>query len=112
MTKLEKHIVKLTAKWKKRLGLADWTLYTSFEKTRGDTTRACVLERHWEYRYAVIEFYTDTCKNDEDLERHVVHELLHCVLAELESKRKKHEERVVVTLADAFIHLAERDEKR
>ncbi len=109
MTKLEKRITRLTAEWKKKLGLGDWTLHVSFEGSRGDMARACVLERHWEYRFAVIEFYTDTCKNDDDLETHVVHELLHCVLAEMECKRRKHEERVVTTLAEAFIELKKRE---
>ena len=107
MTKLEKRLIKLTTEWKKKLGLQDWTIHVSIEESRGDTARACVLERHWEYKYAVIEFYTRTMRNDDpaDIEKHVVHELLHVVLSELECKKKKHEERVITTLAEAICEL-------
>ena len=59
---------------------------------------------HWQYENATITFYVPHTQglSDYDLENVIVHELLHCILAEAEIKYGKSEERVITHLSRAF----------
>jgi len=113
MTKdqLQKKITKLAEKWLIILGLRNWVninLQVSEESCpRGKDTVATAYPE-WEYRHATIEFYLPACQeiDDDKLEYFFVHECCHILVNEMASKKKgarKHEERTVTQLAQAFL---------
>lgn len=105
MTKkqIEALVRKLLKYYKHEFFLGQWTLYIGFsDEPPSDFVRGCTLARSWEYMQASLEFYPCNMRNDsrEEIRRHVRHEMLHLVVAEMREKNLKHEERVVTTLDD------------
>jgi len=97
------------------LWLNHWTLHFGFsEEAESDFVRARVVARDWEYKQANIEFYACNMRNDskEEITNHVLHELLHVALGEMKEKSEKHEERVVVQLADVILSLDQKTRKK
>lgn len=99
------------AKWTKLLGLELWDIAVELAPDTGeaDINLEAVAEcmSHWQYERATIRFlqeYVDSV-DDACLERTVIHELLHCVLAEMREEGAKHEERTTVNLTRAFLRL-------
>ena len=108
-TKQEYRVRKIMAKWIHKLGLDKWTIECHCEdrplaQTDGHWSTTCDVEVHWPYSTALIRFYMPDVKNidDDELERKAIHELIHCLVAELteapKADRYNHEERVVSQL--------------
>lgn len=91
-------------KWKSNLFLGMWTIefylrdYIVPEKVAGD------VESDWRYFNAVINFsYVQLCDmEDKEIEKIVIHELLHIVVNEMREDGIDHEERVVSHLEMIF----------
>ena len=74
----------------------------------------------WEYKSALVEFVLSSVADltDDELEGHIVHELVHVLVNELKEydmerpETVKHEERVVTEVTWAFLALARRKEKK
>jgi predicted SprT family Zn-dependent metalloprotease len=97
------------------LWLNHWTVHFGFsEEPESDFVRARVMAREWECKQANIEFYTCNMRNDskEEITNHVLHELLHVLVGEMKEKSQKHEERVVVHLADVIGSLDQETRKK
>lgn len=119
-------VEKLTIHWRNWLGLDWWKVDVHYDAvgdiaiSHSDTGASmatislmdCVAE--WEYlllsiRVNLLETHN---LNDADLENAVVHELCHALVSEMRvwentETGRKHEERVVVHLARAFVWVAE-----
>jgi hypothetical protein len=82
-----------------------WTL----DDDQFETLAQC--RTRWAYKKAIVEFSLPACAelDAEDLERTVIHELLHIVVNEMrecaDSERLTHEERVVSELTDMVVRL-------
>lgn len=59
----------------------------------------------WQYQTATITFYPKSMKDmaEDDIEKLVVHELMHVFLNEMREEGIDHEERVATMLAKAFL---------
>jgi hypothetical protein len=111
----KRRIRRLIDKWHKSLGMGWWSLdikYSNTTRDDGDDYSTVLMAVHtdWEYRKAAITVHIPSMfdVSNEDLEKCVVHELCHVLVNEmhdwtLEDPGKKHEERVVCGLADAFL---------
>ncbi len=110
--KPEQRLRKLFTKWTKTLGLEDWDIHCELAPEAGNVDRnleaAAETITWWQYMRATVRF----CKSyvegvgDAELEHIVIHELMHVVLAEMEARNVKHEERAAVMLQRAFSKLA------
>ena len=98
--------------WEHWLGLEYWTVnaYLKPGKPRGRNGEHLFGLCHvsWEYMEAALELFPENMKhlNEDQLERGVLHELVHILINEMRSKkgkRMKHEERVVAGLVTAFM---------
>lgn len=115
-------IERLADKWLQPLGLPWWSVKIEYSRETIDRRtdgRCCVAQTmvDWHYLQATITFDMQAVadETDEDLERYFVHECCHILINEmrewapeqLEAEKAadaiKHEERVVTTLASAFI---------
>lgn len=115
----KKRIKVLIDKWINPLGLNWWELTYGYVRGTNDSAETnyapfagknrqftCIMEVSTDYYYktANIDFYLETIKGYEDIERYFVHELMHIFLKPLQSKGKYDEEELVAThLANAFI---------
>jgi HAMP domain-containing protein len=73
----------LQEKWKRLLGLDDWT-DTSTVATKGDGKTWAECNAQWEYKRFAITYYPNAAQLDDDLfEWVVVHELVHVLLSPL-----------------------------
>lgn len=110
--------------WIKALGLAWWDIkiewYTDPAEivrvfgTPGETKMvACFCTALWEYGEARIEVNVSAFdgKTREEVDRIVVHELMHILVNEMREKGIKHEERVVTNLTKAFFWALEATER-
>lgn len=100
--------------WQTMLGLRWWRIEYNwhdtgsslFEREAGTTCYATTTTQ-WEYLRAQIDINTPALRHqdDDDLEYTVVHELCHVLVAEMRGTdwNRQHEERVVTTLAKAFL---------
>jgi len=107
-------IIALADKWQEALGLKWWRIkYVYYREGIPGTedSKYAVLGQasvKWEYQHGTIEFNVMglAAESDEQVERVVVHELMHVFLNEARETGKdwlKHEERVASSLTDAFI---------
>lgn len=91
--------------WIKYLNLSDWKVETTYHTyLRASESGNRVVARtwaSWEYLDAHIEFDLAVLRDmDEDeIERAIIHELLHVVVNEMRDPGVKHEERVVSSLS-------------
>jgi hypothetical protein len=81
-----------TKKWQKLLGLDWFTIENKWHDGReGSDTVDTYTTAHtvacWEYSIAAIHYYIPalTSHKDEDIESTVVHEIVHCILASMET---------------------------
>lgn len=123
-TKRTKEIMNVIKKcvtfWAPIMGLDKWSsLNITFSYENHDRGKGILAETNslWHYLRADIVFYLPAIITsnftDQEIENVVVHELCHCLLDEMgledediRSKQMIHEERVVTTLAMAFLNLA------
>jgi hypothetical protein len=107
--KVESLIQEYAVWWTKVLGLGHWDLSFkcadgTIEPASGDTV-AGEANVSWKYENAVITFYPDVLKDmsEDEIEKLVVHELMHVFLNEMREEGIDHEERVATMLAKAFL---------
>ena len=108
----------LAERWAKPLGLGWWHVRLKFErdsdefaertKATGAATTLAVCTADWRYMEATITWNMRlvAAQDDDELERDVLHELMHVFLKEISVDDPNHrasEERVATTLAKAFI---------
>ena len=76
MTPLKAKIANLVAQYAELLALSDWDI--DINVCAGDYKASCEAEP--EYHKAVLCFHPErfALDDDEDIHRHVIHELLHC----------------------------------
>lgn len=108
-TVVQKKLDKLVQYWIPALGLKDWRLiidYTANSHESNPDINACI-NAMWEYKSARLRFFLPALvEHDDDLlEVTVVHELSHCLVCPMRTKksRVKDEEAVVTQLTKAFI---------
>lgn len=114
MTESKKDLIKKYLDiWTYRLGLRWWHIEARFidDPTtiiRTFTDPEDVLARttvRWEYAQAVISFNIPAWDDvdDDEIEEYVIHELCHVLVNEMQEGETHHEERVVTSLAKAFL---------
>ena len=117
--KLKKKITRFVEKWRVPLGIKWWSVnfYYEREYAKDDdkhdschTGATCKVQ--WPYKTAQITFYLpalDTL-DDEELERTVVHELIHILVNEMRDfdEGANHEERVVSDLTSAVFWIRDK----
>jgi hypothetical protein len=117
----KKRLAVLIEKWRITLYLGNWQIDTTyFRETPEDMCGSggyaplMDVEPRWEYLKAIIRFNMPmlVSLSDDDLERSIVHELLHCAVCEMREmashpadsdEARRHEERVVSQLTKAII---------
>lgn len=110
---LIERIRTVTDKWVPLLGLDDWDIGVELAPETDDAApglaSAADCMAHWQYQRAQIRFeetYAYYC-TDTQLEKLVVHELMHCVLNQFAADgREKEEEFTAVVLTRAFQKVA------
>lgn len=112
--KTKKRVRTAFEKWNAVLGLGSWDFIFSWDPGHGAAKSAdyhseFAIDALWEYKKATITIWCASVHDlaDTALEQAVLHELLHCMVCEMRDwrpgkTRRKHEERVVVQLCDAF----------
>lgn len=87
--RVENLIIRLAPKWQKRMGLTHWEInhvfIDSFYEDDGqeDFKVTAITESRWQYMQARIKWYVPSASrhDDEELEKTLVHELCHVLLA-------------------------------
>ena len=115
MTRNEKLFQGYLKKWIKKLGLSDWDISIKFsnqedyckENNIDDPEWSmCLVIPFWQYQLAHIRVNKDqvNIEDEDNLEENAIHELVHCMVNEMESysKDEMHEEHVVSMLARAI----------
>jgi len=110
----KRRIARLVRKWVRVFGLTNWDITVELAPDLADADEGitCIADcmAHWQYEAATLRFLQSQVERatERTLENDVIHELLHCVLSELETRGRqaKHEERTVVNLARAFQRVA------
>ena len=106
-----RRVQRLFGEWCTQLGLNWWDVQCSyFDKSKPfkrqhGTVAAMTIVADWRYGTAYISVNTPGCArlDDDELERVVVHELVHALVNEMRLTGLDHEERVVTTLTKAFM---------
>lgn len=124
MKKTRKILRKLFKKWCYRLGLNWWKVdvyyitdpETVARKFHERDDAVCLMRTwvSWEYAEATVEVNLPALKGrtEENLEREVVHELVHVLVNEMREGKMHHEERVVTSITKAiFWTLADAEKK-
>lgn len=112
--KIRNKLSKFMNQWCLLLGLDRWEIiaeYCAESDTLEPGLNGCAKVQ-WPYKRAVIKFHISQLYDNDDvqLERLVVHELMHVVVNEMRGKKfdnddLQHEERVVTELTDSFLRL-------
>lgn len=95
--------------WVKWLGLGYWDISFQFGEGKPEGKYSEYLvglsEPIWQYQTATITFYPKNMKHmtADEIEKLVVHELMHVFLNEMREEGIDHEERVATMLSKAFI---------
>ncbi len=86
----KEHIIRCVRKWSALLHLTAWTYSLNFDlKTHGEEATLAEVAADPVYLNAAITFYVDLAgMRPCDVEEVVLHELIHCVLADLERGRE------------------------
>ncbi len=114
---LRSRIDKIAKWWIKQSGLGWWKISLVYDRDTtpqgdgtGDYHLAATCSAKWQYLDATLTFnmqaFTET--SSKNLEKTIVHELMHIFVNEMREKGTLHEERVVTSLAKGFIWI--RDE--
>jgi hypothetical protein len=111
MEVIKRRVRRLLQKGAPQLGLGDWDISLKWvpggDGIDGDGFRTLFrVDPKWEYQSAMIDVHCSSIRDMEtdELEYHLVHELMHCVVNEISNKATaKHEERVVCTLARSVL---------
>lgn len=126
MTIKTKPALKLMQKWANLLGLEKWQLQLYIADQQQDA-KACTradayVEDQPAYEHADIYLHAWQIDNDHELNAAIVHELLHCVLAEeriaMRASVNKNKladiphERHINQIAEALVSLEEKKNKR
>lgn len=107
-----KRVQRCLCEWVPKTGLAWWHVTASwyddeaeFRKTDGESVAAFRVWADWRYMTADLAVNVPAVArlDDDELERAVVHELCHALVNEMREGGIDHEERVVTTLASAFM---------
>lgn len=84
---------RLLLRWKYYLGLGMWTVdfkyfRDDYRDGHGDSAATCVA--HWQYLTATVDWNMPQVKlmSDDELEKVVIHELLHATVAEMQDDEK------------------------
>lgn len=114
-----KRVKKLAEKsfrfWVHWLGLGFWDVKMGFSKEKVDmgngNFRGGLCEVSWEYLSAYITIYPKAIKHlDEgEIEKVVLHELMHVLVNEMREDGQLHEERVATQLEKAFLWVKRRN---
>lgn len=105
-------LTPLMDKWKAILQMVDWHISGDLVDGRFDEGEeyAARCEAHWEYLQADIDWSVEQVllMGDEELEEHIVHELMHALVSEMRPRKQKrhlvkHEERVVTMLSRVVV---------
>lgn len=106
-----------TERWAHTIGLGWWNINREFVRSVGDLAHpedaeaSAVCRADWRYLHATIGFniWTMTGLDDKQIERIVIHELMHVFLDEAARGKGSHDhiERVAETLALGFRWLRE-----
>jgi len=112
LKKEKKRVRRVFDKWMEPLGLLWWTILVDYNEGREDfqnednTEIVCNVQMRWEYLEALITVNVGCTAqlSDAELERSLVHELVHILIAEMQGEpgEVKHQERVVTLLTKAF----------
>jgi len=92
---------KYVKKWKTNLYLNTWhidfNIRDYLENDPGDFSTAATCNADWKYFYAVLNFSYSKMREMEEteIEKIVIHEMLHVVVNEMREDGIDHEERVV-----------------
>lgn len=108
-----KRIETMTAKWQDYLDMGLRITHRRLDTVADEPMQGMVAETKvcWEYRQASILWYVpNVCTiEDDELERIVIHEFLHALLAPIEvrvpDKFLKEREFAVQSVTDAILHL-------
>lgn len=108
---MHRHILK----WKEHLFLNPWRFNPTYVRESGKDVagRGSSIEAQcnarWEYLEADVKFFMHQIHgmSDRQLEELVIHELCHCIVAEMREKQVCHEERVVSHLVNVLWGLRE-----
>ena len=112
-----RRIRRLCDKWMPRLGMSWHRLELNYSEERdgGNPDSAAHSRSAWEYKDASITWFCPVTATIDDkfLERIVVHEMAHVLVAPMRSHDvpMENEELVCTTLADAFMWTAEEVDK-
>jgi hypothetical protein len=112
----KRRIRRLTNKWRVQLGLGPWSISMHYEDDGADFKgvafgpgQIAACEADWRYLFANISWNLPTVQkyDDDELQGHVIHELLHCVIDEIarDAKEAGHDnnvERVTTSLERAM----------
>lgn len=87
--RVETYIRKIASKWQTRMGLNHWEIEHVFldsfygDDSPEDFKVTAITESRWQYMQARIKWYTPSAvrHGDEELEKILVHELCHVLLA-------------------------------
>lgn len=95
--------------WTKWLGLRYWNIKFETAKNPDEDGLAGTSAVDWRYQEATITFYLKTMKHmqPDEIEKIVVHELMHIFLNEMREEGIDHEERVATMLQKAFMWVKE-----
>lgn len=125
--KQKKRVQKCFYKWRTPLGIGWWRVTLEYSREGMSSTRyepsdhngkfACVLAVTSDYYYktAVIEANLPVIQEvkDEDLDRYMLHELMHLHLKPMQHPDKTEQEELVATsLADAILWVVEAVKKK
>lgn len=115
--KTKKKLDKLMKKWVPRCWLNSWNIkiidhWNGLPTPKSDYLIYGRCDADWRYANAVLDFDIPACStlSDFQLERVVIHELIHAVVNEMREKDLDHEERVVSHLEN-IIEYAYRGKK-
>lgn len=104
-------VLPLVAKWRERLGLHDWAITVEVKRLNRDEDGVAHNQASHEYKECTLRFNPYQIQK-QDLERVVVHELVHSILwglahtaGTLAGKNAKHLEWVRVEEETATVHL-------
>jgi len=92
--------------WRHWFGLSDWkintTYHTYLHAGRSGNNVAATSNASWEYMDADIQVNLAVCSDftEDEIEKVVIHELLHLVVNEMREDDIKHEEKVVSMLSN------------
>jgi predicted SprT family Zn-dependent metalloprotease len=123
----QRRLGKLIDRWKKRLGMEAWDISHYFDRERFEDNPNTLAETKadWRYEHASISWSLPVVEQhaDDELERIVVHEYLHCLTDQLKRYAlREHEETAdmhqveqsvtVLTLAVVFAYRTGLQERR